>query len=144
MFSGTAGSALITLQGPWLGNERTEQHVALFYLNKDTLFICSMLKEEMICSSARQLWATFLHWVSGRRQERGRPMLPSAAWMSRLCFQLMCVEFLNVLYKKITPEESLWSGTDSCGDKEMCFSVTLVNSSGNGVCQQLLWRTDNS
>lgn len=39
---------------------------------------------------------------------------------------------------KITPKERLWSGTDICGDKGMCFSVTLVNSSVNGVCQQLL------
>lgn len=37
MFSGTAGSALLTLQGPWLGNEGTQQHVALF---KQRYFIC--------------------------------------------------------------------------------------------------------
>lgn len=41
-------------------------------------------------------------------------------------------------------KDSLWSGPDICGNKGMCFSVTLVNSSMNGVCQQLLWRTDNT
>lgn len=40
MFSGTAVSALIPLQGPWLGHEGTQQHVAVFYLNRYFMYLC--------------------------------------------------------------------------------------------------------
>lgn len=79
---------------PWLGNEGTQQHVALFYLNKDILCVCSMLREEMICSSANQ------HFCTGF-QEGGRSLQPG--WAG--CAFSSSVQFLNVLYKDCSKRE---------------------------------------